>query len=120
VFIDEWSRTMINTIKKGFRGYYMNTISSKSFFNRVNHGSQTSAISKFTNCTNCYILSSISFLEISFNLSAGNFSIQKEAMAEPTIIAVFIFSKEHVKLIRLKKGFKRYCMNNTISSKSLF
>ena len=53
----------------------------------------TRSISKFSNCTNSPILSSISFLVISFNLMGPNFSTQKLANALPTMIAVFIFSK---------------------------
>jgi hypothetical protein len=54
----------------------------------------TSAISKFTNCTNSSSLASISDFVISFKRSAPNFSTQKLAIAEPTIMAVFMFSKE--------------------------
>ena len=55
---------------------------------------QISAMSKFTSCTNSWILSSISSWEISWSLCVPNFSTQKDAMADPTTMAVFIFSKE--------------------------
>src|SRR5450432_1414503 len=54
----------------------------------------TNAISKLTRSINCRIRSSISFFLISFRRSGPNFSTQKEAIADPTMMAVFIFSKE--------------------------
>src|ERR1043166_3287735 len=68
----------------------------KSVNRNICRGSQvyTSSISKFTNSLNCCILLSISVLLISFNLVGPNFSTQKLAIAEPTMIPLFIFSND--------------------------
>ena len=55
---------------------------------------QTSSISKLTSTLNCSIRLDMSAREISLRRVAPNFSTQKLAMAEPTMIPRFIFSKE--------------------------
>ncbi len=53
-----------------------------------------SSISKFTKSWNCCRRISMSSFVISFNRSVPNFSTQKLAIAEPMMIAVFMFSNE--------------------------
>ena len=56
--------------------------------------SYPNSISKLTRSTNCRILSLMSAFVISFKRVGPNFSTQKEAIAEPTMMAVFMFSKD--------------------------